>query len=120
MDRAACQQYIRGVGQTVPPPSCCMRCPYRSPEEMLWLSLRFPRIWDEWVTLERTKLDAWADRTDQQGRPLPNHGVKGANTALPEVLAKARLKYAHLSPEKLLEFLDAHRFSHGHCVKTAY
>ena len=43
LDRNNCQRYIRWVkGATIPYPSNCMRCPYMSPIELIWLHKNYP------------------------------------------------------------------------------
>jgi hypothetical protein len=56
MDRMAAQEYIAETGHTVPPPSNCMVCPYQSEEEILLLSLKYPKMWDQWVKFEQDKI----------------------------------------------------------------
>jgi 3'-phosphoadenosine 5'-phosphosulfate sulfotransferase (PAPS reductase)/FAD synthetase len=118
-DRKACQDYIQSVGLVVPPPSNCMLCPFMSEVELLWLYRHHPRDYEEWVMLERAKLDQ-----DARGRPNRHgivvitpvekrFGVWGRRT-LPEVLASAIAKFGHMSDEELQQ----HKMSHGHCVKS--
>jgi 3'-phosphoadenosine 5'-phosphosulfate sulfotransferase (PAPS reductase)/FAD synthetase len=47
-DRKACQEYLKSIKETVPYPSNCMRCPYMSKQEMLWLYRNHPAKWEEW------------------------------------------------------------------------
>ncbi|MGV0949233.1 MAG: hypothetical protein ACOYB3_01080 [Azonexus sp.] len=112
LDRQGCQDYIKNVGQVVPPPSNCMLCPFMSDIELLWLSKFYPADYAEWVTIEANKIA----RFKAEGLPDDkNYGVWAKKT-LPEVLAKAQVKYAHMTDAQLHEY----KMSHGHCVKSKY
>jgi len=109
MDRAACQDYIQSVGYKVPIPSNCMRCPFLSEEELLWL-YRFRReIYDEFVELERIKIE------NNQHMGEKNYGV-WPNRLLPHVLEDAQRKHGHMTDEALWEY----KMSHGHSVASKY
>lgn len=113
-DGKRCQEYILGSGFPLPVPSLCRRCPYKGELDVLRMSRDDPEGFTEWVELERNKLDAHSERFPH----LPeerNHGVFGANTTLPDVLAKAEEKYGHLSDEEL----DGMRME-GHAVGSKY
>lgn len=108
-DRALCQQFIRSLGEPVPLPSNCMRCPWLSMVELLWLA-RFRRwAFDEWVEMERAKLRKFAHHGTK------NYGVFKGRT-LAETLALAEAKYGHMTDREL----HLHKMSHGHCVRSAY
>lgn len=113
-DRKACQEYIRSLGYECPPPSLCMRCPYSQHTDVLLMSRKNPKAYAEWVELEQNKFDAhtrkYPDRPQEK-----NHGVFGAGTTLPGVLAEAEKEYGHLSLEELGEIRMA-----GHQVASAY
>ena len=109
MDRADCQAYCRHVGLPLPPPSCCVLCPFQSQIEILWLARRLPEDFKEWVEIEAHKLAAW------QHKGARNLGVNGRKT-LPQVLADAERRYGHMSDAEL----DEYRFSHGHCTASVY
>lgn len=110
LDRAGCQSLIRAYGQSVPPPSNCRRCPFKSRQELLMMSYDDPEGLDEWIELEENKVAA------NSHLPLEkNLGVWGRKR-LPQVLEEARQKYAHLT----IDELRAHRMSHGHCITSKY
>lgn len=66
-------------------------------------------MYAEWVDLERAKLEKFAHLGKK------NFGVFGRRS-LPVVLADAETKYAHLSDREI----ETHRWTHGHCVGSAY
>lgn len=108
MDRQGCQDYIAGVGHTVPPPSNCILCPFMSYQELLYLH-RYNRPWfNKWVDLEANKIKA-------NSHVERNMGVWGEKL-LPEALKVAEKKHGHMTYEELVEY----KFSHGHCVKSKY
>jgi hypothetical protein len=109
LDRSACQKYIQGIGHRVPLPSNCVICPFMGEVELLWLYRNMPDDYEDWVNIERTKLDANLHMEDR------NLGVWGKKT-LPEVLAKAIEKHGHMSADAL----DDYKMSHGHCVMSKY
>ena len=109
MNRQACQDYIRSVGEEVPLPSNCMVCPFMSEQELLWLYYFERQMYDEWVVIERIKLEANAHLGDR------NLGVWGRKT-LPEVLERALKRYGHMTPAQLNEY----KMSHGHCLMSKY
>ena len=104
MDRMACQEYARSVGEPVPPPSMCLRCHWRTPVELLWLWRFRTEAFCEWVEMEQAKLLRFAHLGER------NLGVYGKNTLM-EVLSDAIRRYGHLTDEEL----HAYRMSHGHC-----
>jgi hypothetical protein len=79
--------------------------------ELLWLSRRFPRDYEDWVRIEANKVEAYKDRVD----PRLNFGVWGRKL-LPQVLEEAKAKHGHMTDEQL----DEYKMSHGHCVKSRY
>jgi len=110
MDRQACQDYIKSVGEEVPYPSNCILCPFMSLQELLYL-YRYERSWyDKWVELEANKMAANKHMEDK------NLGVWGKRDPLPEVLKEAEVKYGHMTKEDLVEY----KMSHGHCVMSKY
>lgn len=119
MDRAACQAYIASVGAAVPPPSNCFMCPFKSPIEILWTAKHDRARFDVWVALEARKLAANAHLNavpNAKGKIVnQNYGVYKTKT-LPDVLAAARIQFAHMTDADLNDY----RMSHGHCVKSAY
>jgi len=110
-DRGACQKYIKRLGYPVPLPSNCMICPFMSEQELLYLYKFHRADYDEWVELERNKIEAWKDKCE----PKKNFGVWGIKL-LPEVLNRAIEKYGHWTDDQLREY----KMSHGHCIKSQY
>ncbi len=108
MDRKACQDYMSSLGLPVPMPSNCMLCPYMNEIELLWLVHHHPKDYQDWVEIEANKLAA-------NTHVEKNLGVFGTRT-LPEVLAGAKVKYAHMTTDEI----DEYKMSHGHCVKSKY
>lgn len=111
MDRSACQRYIREIDQPLPPPSNCMLCPFMSEIELLWLYRFYPADYNDWVELEKEKLNHWAALGD---RNVGVWGKPGLN--LPQVLARAQQRYGNLSDVQLQDY----KMSHGHCVKSKF
>jgi hypothetical protein len=133
MDRAAAQQFIRGAGQPVPPPSCCVRCPYASHEEIVWIARHYPAMWEEWKEIEAVGLaNPRHERRDDSGNILPRHGVKGLRNAgtrkapqyvprtLEDFYQEGLRKVAHIPIELLDAYLEERAFSHGHNVPSKY
>ena len=60
MDRKGAQDYIASQGHTIPPPSNCMVCPYQSNEELLFVALKYPSMFEQWVKMEKTKIDRYS------------------------------------------------------------
>jgi len=60
MDRKGAQDYIASQNHTIPPPSNCMVCPYQSQEELLFVALKYPSMFDQWVKMEKVKLDRFS------------------------------------------------------------
>ena len=131
LSRADCQEDLKRNGQTCPIPSNCMRCPYMSKQELLWLYRKYPEKFEQWCNLEDAKIAKWLplegtqvkDREgnlkfDKKGHPVmfKNNGVFNGKKRLREVLTDVLAKYGHM----MLEELEAYKFSHGHCVKNAY
>jgi 3'-phosphoadenosine 5'-phosphosulfate sulfotransferase (PAPS reductase)/FAD synthetase len=108
-DRQACQDYLEHLQVTVPPPSNCMLCPFMSKKELLWLYRHYRADYEDWVRIERAKLDANKHMGDR------NLGVWGKKT-LPEVLAEAQKEHGHMTDAELHEYKQ----SHGHCVRSKY
>jgi len=130
MDRSACQELLHSKGMYVIP-SNCKACPFLSLPELEYLRRFYPDGLEDWVHLEAAKLAKHSDKnaviaTDKEGNPKigrdgnpktqnKNYGVFGV-TALPAKIREARDAYASWSDERVAEY----RYSHGHCVATAY
>lgn len=116
MDRAACQQYITSVGQTIPPPSLCIWCHWKSHSEVEWMRRVMPKELRLWLALERRKREVWEGRTSKKtGLRIKNLGVKGSQT-LEEFVNEAREMFRDWSTEQLAEY----NFSHGHVVASRH
>jgi 3'-phosphoadenosine 5'-phosphosulfate sulfotransferase (PAPS reductase)/FAD synthetase len=109
-DRQACQDYIRKQGMIVPPPSNCMFCPFMNDIELLWLALKYPDAFAEWVEYERKKKLKFAHKGKS------NYGALHPSKDLTQILAEARVKYAGYSAQQLQDY----RFSHGHCTMSKH
>lgn len=112
MNRSNCQDYILSTGLPLPPPSNCMRCPFLSAIELVWLYRFHPDKLHEWEQREQAKISKW------RRLGLPNEknlGVFG-HKLLPESLQMALRLYGHLTSEQLHEY----KMSHGHCVMSKY
>lgn len=108
MDREACIKFLHSMGAVPPIPSNCILCPFMNLQELLYL-YRFHQEWyHKWVLLEYNKINA-------NQHAANNMGVWGKKR-LHEVLQEAIDKHGHMTDEELREY----RFSHGHCVKSAY
>ncbi|WP_342632739.1 phosphoadenosine phosphosulfate reductase family protein [Marinobacter alkaliphilus] len=130
MDRAACQKLLHAKGLYVIP-SNCKACPFLSEPELEYLRRFYPEALADWVELEAAKLKKHADKsavivTDKEGNPKRdregrvkvenrNYGVFGV-TPLPAKIRQAKETYESWSDEDII----AYRYSHGHCVSTAY
>jgi len=123
MDRHACQRYIASQKQIVPPPSNCMCCPFLSLEELEFQRRFYPVQLADWVDLEAAKLDKHREK-EKTMVTLPsgktkivnkNYGVFGTKP-LTIMIQEAANKFSEWPDERIQE----HRFSHGHCVATAY
>lgn len=110
MDRLDCQAYIRSVGKPVPPPSNCILCPFKSKMELLWTARNLPEDYEEWVGFEAAKLAKFSHLPPEQ-----NVTVFGRKT-LPLVLVEAEEEFGHMTDREL----ERHRWTHGHCVASAY
>jgi 3'-phosphoadenosine 5'-phosphosulfate sulfotransferase (PAPS reductase)/FAD synthetase len=109
LDRQGCQDLFAEHGLPCPPPSNCVFCPFKDEIEVLWTAKNYPNEFERWVELESSKLAANAHKGKD------NHAVFRTR-ALPQVLADAEIKYAHMSIAQLAEY----RNSHGHCVSSSY
>ncbi|TBW57465.1 hypothetical protein EZI54_07340 [Marinobacter halodurans] len=130
MDRAACQKLLHDKGMTVIP-SNCKACPFLSLTELEYLRRFDAASLSDWVDLEAAKLAKHADKNavivtdsngevklDRNGQPKTknkNYGVFGT-TPLPEKIAEARKLHESWTDAAIAEY----RYSHGHCVATAY
>lgn len=130
MDRAACQTLLHDKGMHVIP-SNCMACPFLSLEELEYLRRFCPEQLQDWVELEAAKLDKHRDKsavivTDAEGQPKinkagetvtknKNYGVFGVK-ALPLKIKEAKEAFSAWSDEAIADY----RYSHGHCVMSAY
>lgn len=107
MDRQICQDYVRALTLPVPYPSNCILCPFMSEIELLWLYRNLPDDFQDWVNIERNKLEKY-------NHVEKNYGV-WKNRTLPEVLADAIDKYGNMTPEEL----DDYKMNHG-CNLSKY
>jgi hypothetical protein len=112
VDRQGAQDNITAMGLPLPPPSNCMRCPFMSEIELVWLFRFYPAKYSEWVDMEKNKVKKW----ERLGiDPERNLGVNGRKM-LPTVLDSALKNYGHWTDEQLQEY----KMSHGHCVKSKF
>lgn len=118
-NRADCQNYIRSFGTEPPPPSLCVMCPFKTPEQVLLTAIENPSAYAFWVRLEANKLAAHEKRFPHLPQEK-NHGVFGSGKTLPGVVEDTRRKYGHLSEQELEELLHENRMNHGHCVGSKY
>ena len=130
MDRKACQDYLHAKGMRVIP-SNCKACPFLSLEELEYVRRFHPDDLADWVALEAAKLEKHKDKNsvivtdkagvvvrDKLGNPKTqnkNYGVFGV-TPLPVKIKEAEEKFADWTDAMVEEY----RYSHGHCVATAY
>lgn len=130
MDRAACQQFLHDRGLRVIP-SNCMACPFLSLEELEYLRRFHAQSLDDWTGLEAAKLEKHKDKsaiivTDDDGNQVigrdgnpktvnKNYGVFGV-TPLPEKIKEAKQRFTDWTDHRIREY----RYSHGHCVATAF
>lgn len=130
MDRAACQALLESKGMYVIP-SNCKACPFLSLPELEYLRRFFPEDLEDWIYLEAAKLAKHSAKnavivTDKDGRPKvgrdgqpktvnKNYGVFGV-TPLPVKVMEAKRAYQSWSDDRVREY----RYSHGHCVTSAY
>lgn len=120
MDRQDCQAYMRSVDLPVPYPSNCILCPFMSEIELVWLYRNLPDDYNDWVEIERNKIEANAHNGDltktlnSKGNVVDNMGVWGKKL-LPEILKGALEKHGHMTAEEL----DDYKMNHG-CVMSKY
>lgn len=131
MGRAECQDYLHERGMYVIP-SNCKGCPFMSLAELEYLRRFEQGSLKDLIALEQAKLDKHGHLNsvvllDANGEPAlkqdgrtfktanRNYGVWGVKT-LPEKLIEAAEKHASWSDEQVREY----RYSHGHCVATAF
>lgn len=112
MTRESCQAYIVSVGGDLPMPSNCVNCPYMSGEELLWLWINDRTKFDRWVEIEKKKLDRFSGHEK-------NHGVFNSKKTLTMKLEEMQKKYANWEPEKLRQYLNTYKMSHG-CTSGGY
>jgi hypothetical protein len=133
MDRAAAQKYVLDAGQVLPVPSCCVRCPYQSHEEIAWTARHYPKQWAEWIEIEANGLaNEKHRRFDAAGNVLPRHGVKGLKNigsrrapkyvtkTLEDFHTESLAKIAHIPADQIDAYLEAYTFSHGHNVRSKH
>lgn len=101
LDRQDCQRINREFYDYRVWPSNCMRCPYQSDAEILWLDQEHPDLIEQWLEIEERKID----RDDAE----TNHGVFGEEESLADRLERVREELGDLSDEELFE----RKFSHG-------
>ena len=124
LDRAACQSLIDSHGYNVPMPSNCMRCPYQSLQELLWLFRQYPTKFEEWILIEEAKLARFANEPDRFEfdkkagievlEPFKNHGVYNSTKTLRDKLNEAQDKFGTWTDEQL----NTYKMSHG-CSSNA-
>lgn len=102
MGREECQKYIKDMIGYCPMPSNCMRCPYQSLQEILWLYRNYPDKFAEWVEIENRKLIRDSDKEK-------NYGVYANKKTLSEKLTEALEKYGHMTFGEL----NNYKMSHG-------
>lgn len=117
MDRSACQSFLHSVEQDLgvacPMPSNCMYCPFNQEFDLVWLKRNHPAKLEEWIGFEDRKIEAWSELQE----PEKNLGVWGkAGISLRDKVAEAVEQYGDMSDKDLNEY----KFSHGHCVSSAY
>jgi hypothetical protein len=110
-NRQSAQDIISMYGKLMPP-SNCMICFYQSEQELVWLERNYPEMFQNWVELERAKVEKWKKLGQPDNKNFGVYGVK----LLPQKLADAKEKYGSWSDEQLNEY----KMSHGHCVKSAF
>ena len=108
LDRQGCVDHITSLGEEAPIPSNCILCPFMNLIELLYLYRFHNEDYHTWVILEQNKIN------NNIGTEK-NFGVWGKKL-LPEVLKEALAKHGHMTDAEIKEY----RFSHGHCVKSAY
>jgi hypothetical protein len=121
LNRQDCQDYITSIGQEIPFPSCCYKCPFASDIEIYWLEKAYPVLFDEWVIEEQAKLDDPLNQAAERnlgvcGKIHKEGERKGEAFTLLDTLALAKSKY----PDITLDELSNYRYSHGHCVVSSY
>lgn len=114
MTRKNCQDKITELGYEVPFPSNCIMCPFASKKEILWLYRTMPGELERWYQYEQAKLNKFAQQQADRGKN--NHTVWGGSKSLKDILKEAEEEFGHLTNEELEEY----KFSHGHCVVSAY
>ena len=130
MDRSACQDYLHARDMYVIP-SNCKACPFLSLQELEYLRRFENESLQDWLNLEQAKLEKHKDKnnvivTDKAGEIVyakdgtpkttnKNYGVFGVKP-LPVKIQEAKEKFVDWSDESIAEY----RYSHGHCVATAY
>jgi len=123
VDRAGAQRLIKAAGYNCPPPSNCMRCPYMSLPELLWLNKNAPAKFEQWVEIEAKKIKRDSTIVDtfafdkEAGieviKEFKNNGVFNGKKTLLDKLAEALEKFGHMTDSEL----DEYKFSHG-CTKN--
>ncbi len=111
-DREKCQAYIKDQLGSEVMPSNCMRCPYMSDEELLWLYLNHRDKFQEWVVIENKKLE--------RGRAHEkNYGIFRTEETLAQRVERIQGKYAGLGTESLSRLLEEKKRTRG-CGAGAY
>lgn len=106
--RKEIHKQLKGTEYPLPFPSNCLKCPFISKIELVWLYRFYPSVFFDWVEDEKAKVKKYEGR----GKNL---GVKGEKM-LPEVLKEALDEYGDMTNEELTEY----KMSHGHCVTSSY
>lgn len=106
--RKEIHKQLKGTEYPLPFPSNCLKCPFISKIELVWLYRFYPGVYSDWVEDEKAKVKKYEGR----GKNL---GVKGEKM-LPEVLKEALEEYGDMTNKELTEY----KMSHGHCVASSY
>ncbi|KKN95686.1 hypothetical protein LCGC14_0175550 [marine sediment metagenome] len=116
MDRKGTQDYLVEMGYTIPLPSNCMKCPFTTHRELLWLDMFERDEFDEWVVIEANKLIKYADKGKKNRGVFGKLNKDGTPYTLVDALAYAKKRYKHMSPKAIQDW----KMSHGHCVTSQY
>lgn len=102
-------QHKNVLNLKLPFPSNCLKCPFISKIELLWLYRFETAVYYDWVNDELEKIKKY------EGKSIKNLGVKGEKL-LPQILEEAIQEFGHMTDEELTEY----KMSHGHCVMSSY
>jgi hypothetical protein len=134
LDREGCQNYLRMVNETIPKPSQCRMCHWKSKRELLLMSRTDRAGFSEWVEYERVKIATWADedfrrkkyeKTPEKFKPnsefrnvISGRGAFVDGIFVPETLLDTLAEAERLHGHESTEELEAYRNSHGHCIRS--